>query len=296
MEVPGSGVLPNQWLERALQERVIDSTVYAIPPRAVQPASLDLRLGERAYRLQCSFLPGVKSVEERLADLVMVEIDLRDGGVLEQNRPYLVPLLEELDLPPGIRARANPKSSTGRLDVFTRVITDGGAGFDEIRAGYRGRLWLEIVPLSFTVRVQTRLSLNQLRLIAGEARCSEAEVRDLHRRTPLLFVHDVPLAESELRVAGGGVFLSLDFVPSGDGTVGFRAKRNSHLVDMTSTEHEPANYWETVRGELGGLVLEPEDFYLLMSREAVRIPPPVAGEHRSVQHVGVGENVLAEVA
>jgi dCTP deaminase len=278
MEIAGTGVLPAQWLERALDEEVIDSPVYRITKDALQPASLDLRLGEQAYRLQCSFLPGSKTVEERLQDFVMDEFDLRDGGVLEQNRPYLVPLLEELNLPPDVRARANPKSSTGRLDVFTRVITDGGRAFDDIRGGYKGKLWLEIVPLSFTVRVQTRLSLNQLRLVAGDARCSDQEVRDMHRRTPLLYRHDVPLPETDLRVSGGGIFLSLDLIPDADGVIGYRAKHNSHLVDMRSHQHDPAQYWELVRAEHGGLVLEPEDFYLLMSREAVRVPPLVAGE------------------
>ena len=278
MELPSNGVLPVQWLERALHERVIDSPVYSIPQESIQPASLDLRLGERAYRLRCSFLPGSKTVEERLEGFVMDEIDLRDGGDLAQNRPYLVPLLEELNLPANVRARANPKSSTGRLDVFTRVITDGGTTFDDIRPQYRGKLWLEIVPLSFTVRVRTRLSLNQLRLIAGDARRSDEEIRELHRQTPILFVHDVPLPEHELRISGGGVFLSLDLMPDAEGVIGFRARHNSHLVDMTSTAHDPAQYWEAVRAEDGGFVLEPEDFYLLMSREAVRVPPPVAGE------------------
>src|SRR5439155_6333901 len=139
-----------------------------------------------ADRLRCSFLPGPQAVEERLADFSMGRLDLRDGAILERNRPYLIPLLEQLDLPPNLRARANPRSSTGRVDVFTRVITDQGFTFDDIRPGYRGRLYLEVVSRSYRIMVQTRTSLNQLRLIHGSSRCGDEEVRRLHARTPLL--------------------------------------------------------------------------------------------------------------
>src|SRR5207302_7806548 len=153
---------------------VIDAGEYKIPQANIQPASIDLRLGEVAYRIRCSFLPDTRPVEVKLKEFVVDELDLRrDGAVLETNRPYLIPLLEELQLPPDVRGRANPKSSTGRLDVFTRVITDQSFRFDEVRAGYRGRLWLEVVPLSFTVRVKQGLALNQLRLAVGSARLDD---------------------------------------------------------------------------------------------------------------------------
>jgi dCTP deaminase len=274
----GDGVFPIQWLWRAAEERLVRSSA-TIPDDSFQPASLDLRLGETAYRLQSSFLPGPKVVEERLPELMMGEVDLRrDGGVLEQHRPYLIPLLEELALPPAVRARANPKSSTGRLDVFTRVITDRGNAFDDIRSGYRGRLWLEVVPLSFTVKVRTGLSLNQLRLSTGDSRLSDRDIHALHRATPLLFRDGRPIGEDEFRVVGGGFFLSLDLRGDRDGSVGYRAKKNSQLVDMSRRDHDPDRFWEPVRREHGGMVLEPEDFYLLMSAEAVRIPPDVAAE------------------
>ncbi len=271
----GRGVFPIQWLEAAAESGLIHAET-AIPAANFQPASLDLRLGAVAYRLQCSFLPSHAPVEARLEALSMGEIDLRQGdGILEMNRPYLIPLLEELDLPEDVHARANPKSSTGRLDVFTRVITDEGQAFDDIRPGYRGKLYLEVVPLSFTVRVREGLTLNQLRLSRGHTQFSDAEVRELHAATPILFRNGVP---ADPRVRAGGVFLSLDLEPDRAGSVGFRAKRNSQLVDMSRTDHAPLDFWEPVRGEHGGVVLEPEDFYLLLSSESVRIPPTAASE------------------
>ena len=148
------GVLPCQYLERAIDAKVIDAGRFTIPRENVQPASLDLRLGEVAYRIRCSFLPGSQSVERRVKDYIIDELDLRkDGAVLENKRPYLIPLKERLSLPPKVRGKANPKSSTGRIDVFTRVITDESYRFDEIAAGYDGPLYLEVVPLSFPVRV-----------------------------------------------------------------------------------------------------------------------------------------------
>jgi dCTP deaminase len=278
--IDGTGVFPIQWLEAAAEAGVIRSSDGSpIPSANFQPASLDLRLGAVAYRLQCSFLPSHAPVEARLEALSMGEIDLRQGdGILEMNRPYLIPLIEELDLPGDVHARANPKSSTGRLDVFTRVITDAGPAFDDIRPGYRGRLYLEVVPLSFTVRVREGLSLNQLRLSRGHTRFSDAGVRELHDASPLLFRVGVPVSPADLRVRDGGVFLSLDLEPDRNGSVGFRAKRNSQLVDMSRTDHPPLEFWESVRGEHGGVVLEPEDFYLLMSSESVCIGPTVASE------------------
>ena len=162
------GVVPSQGLWKAVEEGWISSGDFRILPQSIQPASLDLRLADHAWALRCSFLPSPGTqVMERVEDLALDRVDLREGATLERDRPYLIPLLEELDLPARVRAKANPKSSTGRLDVFTRVITDGNHRFDEIPAGYRGRLYLEVVPRSFAVRVEQRMSLNQLRLRLG---------------------------------------------------------------------------------------------------------------------------------
>src|SRR5664279_4870558 len=184
------GVLPNQHIAAAIADGAIHAGGYTIPAENVQPASLDLRLGEVAYRIRCSFLPGRQSVERRVKDYVIDELDLRkDGVVLETKRPYLIPLKERLSLPPSVRGKANPKSSTGRIDVFTRVITDDSYRFDEIAAGYDGPLFLEVVPLSFPVRVREDLSLNQLRLSVGSALLTDDDVRAFHNGDPLLFDH-----------------------------------------------------------------------------------------------------------
>src|SRR5271155_4668179 len=193
------GVLPSQLLRDAVQREWMVAGSWRIPPESIQPASVDLRLGDHAWALRCSFLPDSKStVEEKSEDLAFERIDLRDGATLERDRPYLVPLIEELRLPGEIRAKANPKSSTGRLDVFTRVLTDRNHRFDEIAAGYHGKLYLEVVPRTFAIRVQTGLALNQVRLMSGDARLSDAEILSLHERSPLLYRDARPVPSSEI--------------------------------------------------------------------------------------------------
>jgi dCTP deaminase len=277
---PGEGVLPDQWLTRAIDAGVIEAEPFTIPKASVQPASLDLRLGEVAYRIRCSFLPAQQPVDARLKDLVIDELNLHgDGVVLETNRPYLIPLKERVALPAGVRGKANPKSSTGRADVFTRVITDRGARFDEIADGYQGGLWLEVVPLSFPIRVREDLSLNQLRLAVGRAELSDDELRDHHRGSPLLFRGDQPVAADALALAGG-LFLGLDLSGDAEGRVGYRARDHAPLLDMTQVRSvEPEPFWEPVAREEGDrIVLTPGQFYLLMSDEAVTIPPTLAAE------------------
>ena len=275
-----AGVLPNQLLRDAIDVGVIDAGGYTIPRENVQPASLDLRLGEVAYRIRCSFLPDSHTVERRLKDLVIDELDLHaEGVVLETNRPYLIPLKERLALPPTVRGKANPKSSTGRVDVFTRVITDGSYRFDEVAAGYEGGLYLEVVPLSFPVRVREDLSLNQLRLSVGRAELSDAEVREFHARQPVLFSRGKPLAADQLALANG-LFLGLDLRGDESGRVGYRARASAPLLDLTRTRGaDPEWFWEPVRREDGDrIVLNPKNFYLLMSYESVSVPPGLAAE------------------
>ncbi len=275
---PATGVLPSQELSRAIEEEWITSGDYRIRPEAIQPASIDLRLGDFAWALRCSFLPDSGStVESKVEEVAFDRVDLRDGAVLERDRPYLVPLIEQLALPSDVRAKANPKSSTGRLDVFTRVLTDRQNRFDEIQAGYRGRLYLEVVPRSFAIRVKAGLSLNQLRLARGDARLSDNEVRTLQAEFPLLYLDSHPLRESELALADG-LFLSLDL--KGDQTVGYRAKKNSRPIDLSRTRsYRWTDFWDPVHPERGGrIVLEPEIFYLLLSAEGVCIPPQIAAE------------------
>ena len=278
---PGAGVLPDQHLERAIDAGVITTTGGSdIPPGNIQPASLDLRLGPVAYRLRCSFLPDRHSVVRRMQDLVMGEIDLtRADAVLDKNRPYLIPLKEGLHLPPGIRGRANPKSSTGRADVFTRVISDKSYTFDEIPAGYQGPLYLEVVPLSFAVRVREDLALNQLRLSVGTSKLSDDELRELQAREPLVFHGREPVPANEFAVSNG-LFLGLNLKGDKAGRVGYRARANAPLLDLTQVGRvDPEPYWEPVQKEPGDrIILEPRDFYLIMSNEAVRIPPTLAAE------------------
>jgi len=267
-----SGVYPAQWLRKAIDEGYVRSRFVLPDPSEsqLQPASLDLRLGERAYRLRCSFLPGEESVEAKLDRYAMgTALDLRDGAILERNVPYLIPLEESLALPDEVRAKANPKSSIGRLDVFTRVITDRGVRFDEIRRGYAGKLYLEVFSRTFTIRVFSGQALNQLRLIEGHSRLSDDEIRERH-----------VVASGGSADVDGGLFLSLDLRGDERGLVGYRARRNSELLDLSQRGLDPDLFWEPVHPEKGAprLVLEPEEFYLLISREAVAIPPDLAAE------------------
>jgi dCTP deaminase len=275
------GVLPAQMISEAIKSRWIYSECGEIPDESIQPASLDLRLGDVAYRLRCSFLPDNEPVEEKLKRYQMGKIDLAgEGGILEQNRPYLVPLEERLELPDGVRAKANPKSSTGRLDVFTRVITDNSFMFDEIPNGYRGRLYLEIVPRTFTIQVKPGLALNQLRLMVGQSSLTDSEIGELHAETPLLFRNGARLGSHEVAISNG-LFLGLNLGrPKGGETVGFRAKENSSLIDLSKTNHYSTHaFWEEVESEPGArIVLHPEKFYLLLSQDSVRIPPEYAAE------------------
>ncbi len=279
-EAKPGGVLPAQRLREAIAEEWIAAGAWRIPRESVQPASVDLRLGERAWALRCSFLPDSDStVEQKVADLAFEQIDLRDGATLERDRPYLVPLIEELRLPEHVRAKTNPKSSTGRLDVFTRVLTDRSHRFDEIAAGYRGKLYLEVVPRTFAIRVQTGLALNQVRLADGDGRLDDGQLRTLHEQTPLLFRDDEPLEHSSLSL-GDGLFLSLDASGGPTSTVGYRAKKNSLPIDLTKVGSlRWQDYWEPVHPEAKQrIVLEPEVFYLLLSAEGVSIPPSYAAE------------------
>ena len=274
------GVLANQHLQRLVDAGILTAPPGApIPPQNIQPASLDLRLGPVAYPLRCSFLPGRDAVEQRMKDLVMGEVDLRDGGALETGRAYLIPLQEGLRLPPRMRAKANPKSSTGRADVFTRVITDRSYRFDEIAAGYSGALYLEVVPLSFRVRVQENLSLNQLRVSVGRAELRDEELVQAHVGTPLLYERGLPVAAGDLAVSNG-LFLGVNLRGEKGRGIGYKAQTTAPLLDMTRNRAAPVDaYWEPIRPSMPNrVILERKRFYLLMSNEAVRIPPHLAAE------------------
>jgi dCTP deaminase len=239
----------------------------------IQPASLDLRLGPVAYRVRASFLPGPNAtVAERVAALTLHEIDLTKGALLEPGRSgvYIVPLQESLALPPEIAAATNPKSSTGRLDVFTRVIADRTREFDTIPAGYNGPLYVEISPRTFPVIVREGSRLSQIRFRTGNARLDDAELAALHARTPLV--------DGDLHLAGG-LMLSID-LSDRDGIVGYRAKRHTGLVDVDRRGALDAlDFWDPIATHgKRELVLDPDQFYILASRESVTVPPDYAAE------------------
>lgn len=286
-----SGILPDHDITRLIAR----GAITADPPiedRQLQPASLDLRLGRKAYRLLASFLPEQTDMTSRLnvldfyqSDLVMYEMDLTGGAILEKGHVYLVPLLERLALPAHLHARANPKSTTGRLDVFTRVVTDLNTGFDEIRAGYRGPLYLEIVPRSFAIKVKTGQCLNQIRFVQGQATVADTHLRAQHRTGPLVYHNrpkPTPVAARDLRV-DRGLFLRIDLKGverQGRTIVGYRAKKNSHVIDLAKVGHYAAHdFWEPIAPQRGhSLLLEPEEFYILASKERVCVPPGYAAE------------------
>lgn len=265
-----TGVCPNQTIETMIATGAIKADPPVIPAQ-VQPASLDLRLGTVAYRVRASFLAGRgKSVTERLAEFEMHRIDLSDGAVLEKGCVYLVPLMESLALPDDIQAVANAKSSTGRLDLLTRTITDGGTEFDRIPSGYNGPLYAEICPRSFSVLVRPGMRLNQIRFRSGQAVLSDAELTALHEKTPLV---DGPAVIKE------GLGFSVDLALKDTTLVGYRAKPHTGVIDLDRIgEYDPREYWEEVHTDKGRIILDPGAFYILVSREAVHIPPEYAAE------------------
>jgi len=279
------GVFSSEMLREAVDRGVIATSAgQPVLDHQFQPASLDLRLGPVAHRLRSSFLPGAGvRVDERLRDLEMgppLDLTVDGGAVLERGRPYLVPLVEILSLPDEVRARANPRSSTGRLDIFTRVVSDHGVRFDEIRRGYSGCLWLEVYSNTFTVRVAAGLSLAQLRLSNSEDILRGPDIRRLHDDEGLLYVPasgGTEKAPSPM-IAPDGLFVGVN-LPADD-FAGWRAKGNSGLLDLAATaRYEVLDFWEPVFAEAGGrLVLHPEQFYLLKSHEYVSIPAGFAAE------------------
>jgi len=241
----------------------------------VQPASLDLRLGGTAFRVRSSFLPGPQNrVADRIESLKLHEIDLNGGAVLERGCVYLVELQERLQLPQNVSASANPKSSTGRLDIFTRVICDHARGFDQITHGYEGPIYLEISPRTFPILVRTGSRLSQMRFREGPTRLSVDEHIALHKSQQLL-------VDGDAGSVGDGVSLSIDLKGDGrDGLVGYRSKRHTAVIDVDKKGAlDPLDFWEPLvnRGS-DELILDPDEFYILVSRESVHVPPDYAAE------------------
>jgi dCTP deaminase len=286
-----TGLLPAQLLRAAVRGGGEVLASEPIGEDQIQPASIDLRLGEVAYRVRASFLPGARaSVADKLQQLSMHRIDLRGGAVLEKDCVYIVPLLEHLSLKKRMSALANPKSSIGRLDVFARVITDQGIEFDRVREGYKGPLYAEISPLAFSILVRTGSRLVQLRIRRGSPLFRDTALRRLHAETPLVEAPDEADGEGGAGAASGieirnGLPFTVDV--SGDprtGLIGYKARRHTDVIDVDRIDHyDPREFWEPVYPHHGGrgphgVVLDPNDFYILASREAVVVPPDHAAE------------------
>ncbi|KIC48606.1 2'-deoxycytidine 5'-triphosphate deaminase [Tateyamaria sp. ANG-S1] len=264
------GVLPDTELQ-AMMARGEITAEPAVIAEQIQPASLDLRLGNVAYRVRASFLAGHgRRVADRLDEFQMHEVDLSGGAVLEKGCVYVVPLMEALDLPDGVQAVANAKSSTGRLDLLTRTITDGGVEFDRIPPGYSGPLYAEICPRSFSVLVRPGMRLNQIRFRAGQAVLDDAALTALHA--------EMPLVDGDA-VIDEGLGFSVDLRLPDTTLVGYRAKPHTGVIDLDNIGHyDPAEFWEEVHARDGHIILDPGAFYILVSREAVHIPPDFAAE------------------
>ncbi|MCP9290307.1 2'-deoxycytidine 5'-triphosphate deaminase [Gracilimonas sediminicola] len=300
------GILPVQKLKLLHALGIITSDPnYPIQDNQFQPNSIDLRLGEIAYRVRCSFLPENDSVEEKVEKLKMYEVPITDGAVLEQNCVYIIPLLEELNMPESnntiqkglfngnkeesevklgtvenLSAKANPKSSTGRLDVFTRVITDYSHRFEEVTPGYRGKMYLEVVPKSFSIKVKTGQRLNQLRVRHGFEVLPDQDLLRVHAADPLLFDEQrVPVSMEKIKVKQG-LFMSVDLKGKKGDIIGYKAKKHNNYIDLENIGHyEVEEFWEPIYAQQNDqLILEPEAFYIFASKERIRVPAHLACE------------------
>ncbi len=272
----GAGVLPSQNILDLIKGSVIFAKTE-IAKRQIQPASLDLRLGNRAYQIQTSFLPGSKStVLDKIKDLTLNELDLTNPKVLEKGRVFIVPLMERLSLPKLISGKANPKSTTGRLDVFTRLITDFGSEYENVPPGYHGPLYVEIVPLHFSVIVKEGSQLNQLRFISKSAEMSDSKITRLDKEATLVYFDDGRPGKAEI---SKGLWVSVDLQGTKEmPIIGYKAKRYPEPIDLDKVSYyDPLEYWEPVTGgKSKSIILYPDDFHILVSKEKVRVPPEYA--------------------
>ncbi len=277
-EEPGftTGILPAEELLHLIHVTKDIRATESLSDDQVQPASIDLRLGHRAYRVRASFLPGPKmTVQDKLREFSMHEMDLTRGALLERGAVYIIPLLESVNLKHRMSARGNPKSSTGRLDIFTRLITDNGTEFDQVHEGYKGPLYAEVSPRTFSVLVRTGSRLSQLRIRRGAPQSSDATHKELQRDYRLV---DRDFSDDEIK---NGIPISVDVQGDGSsGIIGYKAKNHAGLVDVDKVAHyDYRDFWDPVDVPgPHGLILDPADFYILSSKEAVKVPPGYAAE------------------
>ncbi len=268
-----SGILADSDIHALFENGIVQSD-RPLDTDQIQPASLDLRLGKKAYRVRASFLPGPgRQVSDKLEQFKLHEFDLAKGAVLETGCVYIVPLLETLALGDELSASANPKSSTGRLDIFTRIITDHAQEFDKVTSGYHGKLFLEISPRTFPVIVRTGSRLSQIRFRKGKSQLDESELLALHKKEMLV-------SDDRANITSSGVGLSIDLTGNDNGLVGYRGKHHTSVIDVDKPAVADAlDFWEPIydRGS-HSLILDPDEFYILVSREAVHVPPLYAAE------------------
>jgi dCTP deaminase len=273
-----TGLLPSQAIRKLIDQGRISASP-ALTEEQIQPASLDLRLGEIAHRVQASFLPGqLSTVEDRIRDLRMMRVDLTRAAILEKGCVYIVPLLESLNLPADVSARANPKSTTGRLDIFTRLITDYGAEFEGVAAGYKGKLFAEIVPRTFTVAVRAGMRLNQLRFVRGKPTSPDSVISALDEEQNLVYLDENSPIKAQV---DRGLLISVNLEAAEPSEViAYRAKRNSPAIELDKVNHYlPEDFWDIkYQPKNKALILDPGDFYILASKERVRVPPEYAAE------------------
>jgi dCTP deaminase len=271
-----TGILPSQDISNLIARGNI-SAQPAIHPDHIQPASLDLRLGDMAHRVRASFLPGPNStVEAKIKELRMTRVDLTGAPVFEKDCVYIIPLVEELNLPENISGKANPKSTTGRLDIFTRLITDYGTEFDRVPPGYKGKLYAEVVSRTFTVALRAGMRLSQLRFVQGNPRSSDSAIRGLDREEPLVYDEDSP---GKARVERG-LRITINLEGAEGEIIAYKAKRYAPAIELDKINFYPTEeFWE-VRHQNANktLILEPGDFYILASKEKVSVPPDFAAE------------------
>jgi dCTP deaminase len=272
-----TGILPSQTIKELIGRGQIIGN-RPIPEEHIQPASLDLRLGDIAHRVRASFLPGPNNtVEDKIKELRMTRVDLTSAAVFEKDCVYIVPLMEELRLPSGVSGKANPKSTTGRLDIFTRLITDHGVEFDRVPAGYSGKLYAEVVSRTFTVGVRAGMRLSQLRFVQGKPVSGDRTIRELdHEETLVYMDEDIPGKALLHR----GLRITVNLEGEKGEVIAYKARGNAPVIELDRINHyAPDEFWESLYQNAGkDLILHEGDFYILASRERVRVPPDFAAE------------------
>lgn len=273
-----AGVLPSQDIQELISSKKVQAAV-PISDEQIQPASLDLRVGATAHRVQASFLPGQTStVEQRIAQLTMGQVDLTSSTILEKGCVYIVPLLEEVFLPDTMSAKANPKSTTGRLDIFTRLITDYGVEFERVPAGYKGKLYAEIVPRTFSIRLPAGSRLSQLRFFRGNPVASDTLINELDGRQALVYSQEESPIKAQVD-KGLKISVNLRAIEPSE-AIAYKAKKNAQVIDLSKINYYSRDdFWEPkYHVSDKGLILDPGDFYILASKEQIRVPPDYAAE------------------